>query len=212
MMRNLSGGAQRKLWSGMIFLGLIKQDGSVTEELRKLIDTKEKPDERKAILANVITKSYAPIIKDLDVTSATAKQLEDAFRAAKVEGTTLIEAIRFYIHARKECGLVTSPYITARQPRSAPRNGDTARARTPRAPRTDDAAAEERTETKTSPPDDERPDEEKAAPPGMMRLPIYIPGKPVGRIEIHEDLLEADVEMINAILMAYAKRRSNSKA
>ncbi len=121
MMRTLSGGAQRKLWAGLIFLGFIKPDGLVTDLLKQIVGAKDNPDNRKALMANVITKAYEPVIKDFDATTGTAKQLEDAFRGVPgLESSTLKESIRFYIHARKACGLELSPYISARQPR-APR-------------------------------------------------------------------------------------------
>lgn len=216
MMRNLSGGAQRKLWSGLVFLGLTHSDGAVTEPLRELVVSKENPEQRKKTLAEIIEKAYAPIIKDLDIQSATAKQLQDAFRAAKVEGATLTDSIRFYVHARKECGLPVSPYISARKPRSANGSGSATKIRIPKSTRAENGGSGSPPNS-VGVPQTEKPgrdaggEMEQPVPTGMMRLPLYFPGKPMGCIEIHADLVEADVEMIHAILKAYAERRSNKR-
>jgi hypothetical protein len=205
MMHNLSGGAKRKLWSGLIFLRLITPDGDVTDHLKRLVVTKEDVQAWKMHLGQLLNEVYAPILNGLDVTTATAKQLDDAFRAAKVEGSTLMDAVRFYVHARKEAGAPLSPYITARQPRSTNggnKNGNLPKSRPPKT-----AAAKSSRDTS----EDEVGENENPPKPGMMRLPLYLPGKPIGRIEVPEDLVEADVDMIAAILMAHAKRRTGTK-
>lgn len=207
MMQNQSGGVQRKLMSALAFLALTKPGGEVTESLRELVQTKGDPPKRKTVLASILNAAYSKIIKDLDVGSATAKQVNDAFRTSGADGTTLEESIRFYVKARKEAGLPVSKYVSARKvagasAKPAEKNGGKTRAvdgaGNPSPPITPAGVTE-------------AGDEERGVPEGMMSLPIHFPKKPVGRILIHDDLIEADVAMVTAILTAYAKRRAEPK-
>src|ERR1043166_5716483 len=54
MMLNQSGGVQRKLMSALVFLGLIRPGGEVTEALKQYVALKDQPDKRKASLATII--------------------------------------------------------------------------------------------------------------------------------------------------------------
>jgi hypothetical protein len=206
MMHSQSGGTQRKLMSALTFLGLINPGGEVTERFRELVVAKDDPEQRKQALAAVIDAAYTKVIGDLDVGTASAKQLTDAFKAAGVEGATLQDAVRFYVKARKAAGLPVSRYIEAGKPRGpaakpSERNGPKARPK-----RTNETAATDPVGGagdggRTAKPHDTPP------PPGVIEHPLYFKGKPTGYIRVPADLSADDCKVIKltlAVLEAYA--------
>jgi hypothetical protein len=210
MMPNYSGGVQKKLMSALTFLGLIRPGGEITDQFCKLVEAKADSEQYKAVLGHTIAAAYAAIVRNLDVGTATAKQLTDAFREGGVDGTTLHEAIRFYVKARQTAGLPVSKYISDGKigtlaTKTADKNGSKPR----NVKRTLPPAQGDREEVhcKPNPSSEQHP----PTPPGMIRIPIHVPGKPEGVVIVHDDLNEADCAMIGAFLQAYAKRVKETK-
>jgi hypothetical protein len=116
--QNLSGGMRGALMSALRFLGLIDKNAVVDTSLKTLVAVYGTEQWRKA-LASIVTKAYAPIIDSLDISSTTAKQLEEKFKNnGKLAGQMADKAIRFYIVALGESGVPSSPYLKVRRARS----------------------------------------------------------------------------------------------
>jgi hypothetical protein len=194
---------QNQLLHSLKFLGLVKDGGEVTAELRSLVAAKD-PTQSKEILSRIILSSYAEIIGTINIESASEKQLNDRFREiGKVEGDTLQKATRFYLKALESAGQSYSGFLKQRQPRgTAKRNGS----QTPR-----EKAAKGQQEPSGSTTRSNPEPEDSVVPKGMMKIPLYLPGKPLGQIVVTDDLDEADCDMIDTILRAIAKRRNSLK-
>lgn len=115
VLKNLSGTARSQLLSALRFLRLIDSDGIPDEKLNKLADaiiTSEWP----AVLSKFLTAAYEPIIKGIDLKTATPKMLTESFKKfGGVEGGTVELSLRFFLVGMKEAGVELSPYLVVRQ-------------------------------------------------------------------------------------------------
>ena len=102
---NLAGGVRGHLITAFKFLGLIDADGDVRPDLERLVVAKA--DHRKAVLREIIERSY-PLIVEIGQTNASSMQLAEAMREYNVKGDTLEKAVRFYLQAAAYCGLPVS--------------------------------------------------------------------------------------------------------
>jgi hypothetical protein len=103
---SFSGGYQSQVLAALKSLGLIKDNGTVTERLTGLVEANGR-DERVPIIADML-KQYYPEPVRLGTTRATQGQLEDAFRQYGISGDTLRKAIAFYLAACEFAGIPTS--------------------------------------------------------------------------------------------------------
>jgi len=205
LLPNLSGAIQGHLLASLKFLTLTDDKGDSQEALHELVQA-HGTAEWKPTLAKLLDKVYKPIIGDLNLKTAIPKTLQDKFKP-HAEGETVEKCIRFYLKALAAAGVEVSAYLKVRNVATgATGSKGTAngKAKTKAKPTMPQGSADSEGSAYG--------DGQKTPPPGMMRLPLYIPGKPPGHIEIHEDLVEADVEMIADILKAMAKRRANKGA
>ena len=114
IMQRMSGTAISQVRGTLRFLGLTTESGAVTQKLRALVAAYE-TDTWKTEWTEVFFDAYAPIIGDLDLDTATLKQLVDRFRdAAGVSGSVLRKSVRFYLDGVKESGAAVSPHLSAR--------------------------------------------------------------------------------------------------
>lgn len=207
VMRKLSGNNQTQLILALKFLRLVTDAGEVTDGMRTLaIGATTEPD-FKAALSKILDNAYAEIIGTVNVESASYKQVADRFRdAGKVDGETLQKAIRFYLKAIEYVGRSYSRHLSAPQPRpaSAKKNGSTKEKTKPAATEAKETGSPKNTR-------EEEEDDRDDARDGMMRIPLYLPGKPLGSITIPEDLDDDDCNMIDGMLRAIATRRSAAK-
>ncbi len=205
LLPNLSGAIQGHLLASLKFLTLTDDKGDSQDPLHELVEA-HGTTEWKPKLAKLLDNVYKPIIGDLNIKTAIPKTLQDKFKE-HAEGETVEKCIRFYLKALSAAGVEISPYLKVRNVatgaggRKAASNGKARGKAIPEVGEGSDRGAHH-SEVDSPPP----------IKPGMMRIPIYTPNKPVGSIEIHADLVEADVDMITAILKAYAKRRTNQGA
>lgn len=205
LMPNLSGGVQSHLIASLKFLDLIGPDGVVRDNLSKLAEA-HGTSEWKPALKYVIEAAYRPIIGDLNVEKAIGKTLQDRFKeATSYDGTTLDKVLCFYIKAIKTAGVNVSQHIKVRKPTTNRRATANAAKGAP-ANGANHPVADTELQNTTRP-----LSPGKEAPAGMIQIPIYVPGGPMGTIIVHEDLNEADCKMINTILMAYATRRAEKR-
>lgn len=200
LMPNLSGAVQGHLLASLKFLGLTDSKNQPQQALHDLVEA-HGTEAWKPALKKVLDKAYAPILGDLNIKTAIAKTLIDRFRTnGKTDGDTLKKSIRFFLKALSSAGAEVSPHI--RKDAKLPKVSANGKLK----PR---VSSDDRPHGKTSEPaEPDAGEPDKSVPPGMMSQPLYFPGKPTGQITIHEDLTDADVELVSAILKAYAKRRA----
>jgi hypothetical protein len=193
LMHGMSGALQSHMMVALRFLQLIGPNGETTPELEMLVDSHGTAGFKPALGA-VIERAYKPVLGDLNIKTTTARALRERFKeTSDIEGATIDKALRFYIKAMKTAGLPMSAHVSARKTPTR-RSAGNGRAMSASLRRENNAE-----------------DDNEVVPEGMIRVPVYVPGKPQGSIVIHDDLNEADCEMIHAMLLAIAKRRQKTK-
>jgi hypothetical protein len=112
-----SGGMRSQLLSAYRFLGLIKDDGAPTPELRRLADDKEN---RPVLLREVLKRSYTDLLK-LDLSRATPNSFDAELRKYGQEGDTHRKVMAFFLGAAKFAGIPLSPLLLKRGSMTATR-------------------------------------------------------------------------------------------
>lgn len=113
----MSGSMRSQLMSALRSMHLIDDNGNVQPSLNNLVSDYN-TDIFQQSLKDIISQSYDHVVKNVDINSGTAKQLTQAFREnGNVDGQMLEKAIRFYLAALKETGILVSPHFTIRKPR-----------------------------------------------------------------------------------------------
>ncbi len=186
VMRHMSGTAQSQTLSALRFLGLVEQDGTVTEAFKDLVSAYKGP-KWKAEIGKLLSAAYQPVIGKLDVKNATPDQLKNRFRnEGGVEGDTVEKSIRFYLMGLKEAGIEFSPLVKIRQ--RAPRGTGAARRAT--AKKNGELGAPEQ-------------DEIHKQPEGTVRLPFAFPDKPMTTIHLAKGISEMEWAMIDTYVRNY---------
>jgi hypothetical protein len=112
---SFSGGTVSQVITTYRFLGLIDEDSKPTRHLGVLAG--ENVSLRQSELRQLLQRAYAEIIA-IDLTTATPKQLTDAFAAAfTTTGATLQKAISFFLNASQYAELPLSQFLTRRRGR-----------------------------------------------------------------------------------------------
>ncbi len=186
----MSGGTRSHLRSALKFLGLIRDDGYVTEKLKGLVGAYG-TDSWAEALGEVLSTAYIPVVGDLDLDAGTAQQLTEQFRrAGHVDGDTLDRCIRFYLAAMRAAGYTLSPHFAARLNRPLPkRPGKKAKDKK--------GADEDETGDDTMTPADPKPAQ------GMRRFTIPIPRKADAVIMVPHDLTQREWELVNTSVRAF---------
>jgi hypothetical protein len=103
---NQSGGMQTAILSGLRWLGLINDDGRLTEAFTRLVEADEA--ERQGAIGSLLRSRYGSII-DLGTKNATQLELEEAFKAELgAQGETRRKAVSFYLKAAQYAGVPVS--------------------------------------------------------------------------------------------------------
>lgn len=103
---NQSGGMQTAILSGLRWLGLIHEDGRLTDTFIQLAEADEA--DRKEAIANLLRSRYGPII-ELGTQNTTQLELEDAFKTEfGAQGETRRKGISFYLKAAAYAGVPVS--------------------------------------------------------------------------------------------------------
>jgi hypothetical protein len=189
VMPKMSGITQNQVLSALRFLGLVDDTGKITG-LQKLVDSRTTAGFA-ATLASFVEPAYSELLGSIDIASASMKALRERFRdVGKVDGDTLDKAVRFYLKALKAADIKFSSYLSLRQPRAGKR-GSTAKSK-----QADPITANGLKESRHS-----------SQAKDTITIPLHLSPKPTGSITIPEDLDDADCDMIDSMLRAYAKRR-----
>lgn len=148
---NYAGSVQTQLLGAYRFFGLTDANNLVQPKLPELVNAD--PEGRKRLLKALVEEKYARVIA-LDLPTISQGQLDEAFRAFNVTGSTLVRAERFFVKACLELGITISKRISDKGTKNA--------SATPRPPRRVKANGAKR---------DEKPEQADAKP--ATRLPTW---------------------------------------
>ncbi|MDE3170474.1 MAG: hypothetical protein KGL75_10040, partial [Acidobacteriota bacterium] len=119
VLKDFSGGDYSALVSGLRFLGLTDDHRKATAKYRELVGLWNDKPKFKETLFEILTASYLPIVKGLDLKHGTSAELEKAFKDYGVpQGQMLEKAVRFFVKAFSDNGMTLSPHMTAPKPRA----------------------------------------------------------------------------------------------
>lgn len=124
VMSSLSGSAQSGLQSALAYFKLVLESGQPTERLRDLVKADTLPERRK-ILKTMVEEGYPYIFAgEIDVMTATTKQVEELFAKQGASGETVRKALAFFLAMVKQADVKISPHI---KPSARPRGNNKAR-------------------------------------------------------------------------------------
>ncbi len=117
---NHSGATQTAMLSGLRWLGLITEDGRLTEAFTKLVEADDA--KRKEAIGDLLRSRYGSIV-EMGTKNATQLELEEAFKTQfDAQGETRRKAVAFYLKAAQHAGLpVSRQWKTPRT--TVPRSG-----------------------------------------------------------------------------------------
>lgn len=112
VMASLSGGMQSWLKAALRYMKLINADDTPTEMLEKLAAAQG--DDRKALLRELFSTSYAFLNGKVDLKNTTPVKLRQAIVDEGGQGETVEKIIAFMIAMGKDAGVTMSPLLTKR--------------------------------------------------------------------------------------------------
>jgi hypothetical protein len=188
----MSGSVQSAVTSSLEFLALTDSKGIPSKELHQLVESEEK--DRPAILRSVLINSYPFLFSGpLDLKRATTKQVEEAFRAQGVSGSTIVKCIAFFLAASKEAGVQVSPHV-----------------KTPTLVRTAVTRKQSSLASAAQPDEDEDADKgvgsEVEIPSGMQQIRLPLLNKDAVILALPTDFNSDDWKFLRPILEAYITR------
>lgn len=107
-----SGSDQIQIFAALRFLGLLGDGSRPTPELRSLVDAKPNTSEEKTILRGLIKAYYTTLFEQLNLSTATPGQLDEAIGNYQLKGTTKDRAVRFFLKAANYTGIPLSSRLT----------------------------------------------------------------------------------------------------
>jgi len=114
-----SGSGVAALLGTFRYLKLIDDAGSPEDSFRQLVEADDK--NRGAILKPILQERYGFITNaNFDLATASARQVEEAFRSQGIDGSTVTKSVSFFLSAANMAGLATSPHV---KPPKPPRTG-----------------------------------------------------------------------------------------
>ena len=120
LFRSFSGAMQSWLISTLKYFHLIDGAGSPTSRLERLVAS-EGP-ERQKVFAEMVKQGYQFVFaNNLDLSKATAGQIQDRFKDTGLQGDTIRKATALFMALAKEAGMPLSPYL--KLPRQRRGNG-----------------------------------------------------------------------------------------
>jgi len=107
-----SGSDQIQIFAALRFLGLLGEGSRPTPALRALVDAKPNTPEEKTLLRDLIKASFTSLFAQLNLSTATPGQLEEAIGNYQLKGTTKDRAVRFFLKAASYTGIPLSSRLT----------------------------------------------------------------------------------------------------
>jgi hypothetical protein len=114
VMANLSGGMQSWLKAALRYMKLINADDTPTAMLEKLAAAQG--DDRKALLRELFSSSYAFLNGKVDLKNTTPVKLRQALVDEGGQGETVEKILAFMIAMAKDAGVSMSTLLTKRAP------------------------------------------------------------------------------------------------
>lgn len=110
VLSSLSGANQSWLLGALRFLDLTTADGKPTDRLRRLVESEGA--ERQKRLQELTRSAYPTLFRDgFHLSTATPRQLEEAFAALGPSGDTVRRCVTFFVGLAKDAELQVSPHI-----------------------------------------------------------------------------------------------------
>ena len=103
---------QASILGAFKFLGLVDESEHVQPILEKLVNVPENSDEEKAVLSELLRTAYLRAF-EINLKTATPKQLDEAIASLGVTGATRDRAVRFFLKAANYCGFELSSRLTS---------------------------------------------------------------------------------------------------
>ncbi len=125
-----SGSAQSFLMSALRFFSLI-EGKTPTPDLKRLAQSEG--EDRKKIWREIFEKAFHPIMRDLDLTTATAGMLHEKFREQDLNGETVNKCFSFFVAGAQDAGIPLAKHL---EPGSRNGGNGPRKARKPRAANT----------------------------------------------------------------------------
>ena len=128
VLSNMSGSGASAMTKSLEALGFIDATGKPTQLLKELLQSPRGDGPYQSTLRSALEHAYPYLFNEnLDLRTATTIQVQAAFRAQGVTGSTVSKAIAFFLAAAKEAGVSVSKYVrvppmaeTGNKKRSAP--------------------------------------------------------------------------------------------
>jgi hypothetical protein len=112
VLNTLSGSAQSSMLKALEALRLIDSAGKPTKALRDLVAQQRGTDGFRAVLRPIVEKAYAFLFNaSINLKTATTNQVQNAFRAQEISGSTVSKCIAFFLAAAKDAGIEVSKYV-----------------------------------------------------------------------------------------------------
>ena len=195
MPHKMSGGVRSAVTSALKSLGLIDDQNNTTPELKEIVAAYNSKDWQVAVKKYILS-AYDNITENIDLKSATRKQVERMFEDASPQMKD--KYIRFYLSANKDAGIEYSPHLKIR--RRLPKK------------RSDTATQKSGASGQKPPKPHEKPPEDDRTPPDMFDLPLPIASGSF--IRVPRKITVSQVPLVKAAvdyLEAMAQQNEGSK-
>lgn len=109
-MRNYSGSVIYALLPALQWMTLIDGDGYPSDLLRQLAGASD--EEFGPLLKPLVEQRYSFLVNgNFNLASASSGQVEEAFKAQDIQGSTVTKCIAFFLAIAKESGITVSPHV-----------------------------------------------------------------------------------------------------
>lgn len=194
LMTKMSGSMQSALIISLRYLKLIDASDQATPALHAIAEAPLDSPEFRNSLADVLTQAYE-FLSDgsIDLSKATSKQLENKFRDAGYQGSTLDKCMTFFLAAAKAADLNMSPHLLKGRVRAA---SSSSSRRTP-------------TKRKATKKADRKQGNDENPPPSLpngKKLEVPLPSGDTAVIVLPNNLSAADWIMLETIFKTFAER------
>ena len=123
LMPGQSGATQSYLLAALSFFNMVDAKGKPTPVLGELLKAKVTGEGAKSVWKKLFDQSYAPILGDLDLATATPGQLLEKFRASDYGGDTLRKCHVFFIAVSEAAGVHLAKHLKVVSKVAAVRKG-----------------------------------------------------------------------------------------
>lgn len=199
LFKGKSGTDASQLRAALRYYGLVQGANDATTDRLRAVVSAYGTDAWKETVSELV-RSYDSLLTGVDITNATQKELDDAFRErGNVTGNTLTKAVRLYLAMATEAGAKLSPFFV-----SVRGAGETASdGATPSTPPATNGSKAKRKKPKTPQTPGENGGGETPAPPNVHAI-RPLPHSEF-RVWIPADMPKAELEFAMRYLRDYLK-------